>query len=138
MVWDHSRKSEMHVIECWSFKGVLSNNCSSVAYLMNRCPLIMLEMKTLEDIWLGHSPNLDNLRIFGCVAYAHMRLEKLDACVVQCMVLSFSKGVKGYHIWCLKLRFKKCIINQDVIFNENYINHESRVSECEPWSSHDG
>jgi len=51
-------------------------------------------MKTLEEILLGHSPNLKNLRIFSCVAYAHMRQGKHDARVVKLMFLGYPKGVK--------------------------------------------
>ncbi|KAL5555285.1 hypothetical protein UlMin_037521 [Ulmus minor] len=38
-----------------------------------RCPSLALNFKTLEEVWTGHPPKFDNLRVFGCVAYAHQK-----------------------------------------------------------------
>lgn len=46
---------------------------STVVYLINRCPSTVLGMKTPEEVWLRHTLNHDRLRVFGCVAYAHVR-----------------------------------------------------------------
>jgi len=64
------------------------------------------------------SPNFDRLRIFGCVAYSHIRQGKLNAQAIKCRFLRYLEGIKGYRLWCLEPRFKKCIINRDVFFKE--------------------
>lgn len=61
----------------------------------------------------------------------------MDACVVKCMFLGYPKGVKGYHLWCLEPRFKKCIIRLKVVFNKIEMAHKPKVSKCEFGSSHD-
>lgn len=55
-------------------------------------------MKTFEEIWSRYSPKFDHLRIFGYIAYAHIRQGKLD---VKSMFFRYSKSVKGYFMWCL-------------------------------------
>ena len=35
--------------------------------------------------------------------------------------MGYPKGVKGYKLWCLEYRFKKCLISRDVIFNEKQL-----------------
>ncbi|KAL5541326.1 hypothetical protein UlMin_044586 [Ulmus minor] len=42
---------------------------NTAAYLVNRCPSSALDFKTPEEVWTGHPPKFDNLRVFGCVAY---------------------------------------------------------------------
>lgn len=42
-------------------------------YLINRCSSISLRMKTLEEVCSGHPPDLDKLRLFGCVVHAHIK-----------------------------------------------------------------
>lgn len=53
-------------------------------------------MKTLKEIWSAQSSNIDNLRIFGCVAYDHTRQGKRDAYGIKCMLISYPKCAKGY------------------------------------------
>ena len=43
------------------------------AYLVNRYPSAELDFKTPEEVWTGHLPKFNNLRVFGCVAYAHQK-----------------------------------------------------------------
>ncbi|KAL5547642.1 hypothetical protein UlMin_002873 [Ulmus minor] len=42
---------------------------NTAPYLVNRCPSSALDFKTPEEMWTGHPPKFDNLRVFGCVAY---------------------------------------------------------------------
>ena len=72
-----------------------------------------------EEVWSGHVPSLDRLKVFGCVAYAHIRQDKLDPRAVKCMFLGYPEGVKGFRLWCLEPGHKKCFISRDVTFNES-------------------
>ena len=97
-----------------------------------------LHLKNHKEIKSRNSSNLNNLQIFSCVACTHIRQGKLDVFLVKCMLLCYPKGVKGYCLWCFKTGFKKCIINQDIIFNEIEMSHKPGVLECESRCSCDG
>src|SRR3954470_16357279 len=91
---------------------------STATYLINRCPSTALDMKTLEEVWSGHPPDLDKLRLFGCVAYAHIRQDKVEPRALKCMFMGYPEGVKAYRLWCLEPGHRRCIISRDVVFNE--------------------
>lgn len=97
----------------------------TVFYLINKCPSTALDMKTLKEVWSGHSPNFDYLRTFDCVVYIHISQSKLNVLDVKFIFIWYREGVKGYCVWCLKPGFKRCIINRDIIFNETKIMYNS-------------
>ena len=72
---------------------------NTAAYLVNRCHSSALDFKTPEEMWTGHPPKFDNLRVFGCVAYAHQKQGKLDPRAKKCMFIGYPEGVKGYKLW---------------------------------------
>jgi len=39
---------------------------SRAVYLLNRCPIISLQVVTSEEAWSGHKPSVTHLRVFGC------------------------------------------------------------------------
>ncbi|CAD6249656.1 unnamed protein product [Miscanthus lutarioriparius] len=41
-------------------------------YLINRSPSIPLNKKTLIEVWFGIPADYSQLRVFGCIAYAHV------------------------------------------------------------------
>ena len=46
---------------------------ATAAYLRNRMPTTALHQKvTPYELWYGRKPNLSHLRVFGCMAYAHI------------------------------------------------------------------
>ncbi|XP_074353008.1 uncharacterized protein LOC141692171 [Apium graveolens] len=50
-------------------------------YLLNRCPTKSVRNKTPNEAWSGSKPSVGHLRIFGCIAYAHVpdqKRKKLD------------------------------------------------------------
>ncbi|KAL8087732.1 hypothetical protein AgCh_037766 [Apium graveolens] len=50
-------------------------------YLLNRCPTKSVRNKTPNEAWSGSKPSVGHLRIFGCIAYAHIpdqKRKKLD------------------------------------------------------------
>jgi len=87
-------------------------------YLINKCPLTTLNFKTLEEIWSGHPPSLKQLKIFGGVAYAHIRQDKLEPKFVKCIFLGYPEGLKGHKFQCLEVGYKRCLVSHDVVFNE--------------------
>lgn len=90
----------------------------TAAYLINRCPSSAIDFKTPIEKWTGKAPDLSNLRLFGCVAYAHQRQEKLDNRAKKCIFLGYPHGVKGYRLWSLEKGKERCFISRDVVFDE--------------------
>jgi len=45
---------------------------STTVYILNRCPTKSVCDKTPEEAWSGRKPLIRHLRVFGCIAYAHV------------------------------------------------------------------
>jgi hypothetical protein len=50
---------------------------STTCYLLNRSSSIAIEKKTHMDVWSGSPSNYSQLKVFGCIAYAHVASGKL-------------------------------------------------------------
>ena len=77
---------------------------------------MVIDKKTLEEVWSSTPPNYSDLRIFGCPTYAHVDNGKLDPKSKKCVFLGYMSGVKGYKLWCPEL--SQIIISRNVIFDE--------------------
>ena len=97
-------------------KSFWAEAASTACYLINRSPSTTIEKKTPLEVWSGTPGNYSELRIFCCPAYSHVDNGKLEPRSLKCIFLGFKPGVKGYKLWCLKL--KKFIVTRDVIFDE--------------------
>ncbi|KAH9657805.1 hypothetical protein KPL70_023225 [Citrus sinensis] len=91
---------------------------TTAAYLINRSPSSALGFKTPQELWSGKPPDLSNLRIFGCPAYAHIKQGKLEPRAVKGYFLGYPKGIKGYKIWTLNGKSSRILISRDVTFDE--------------------
>nr|GEU64337.1 retrovirus-related Pol polyprotein from transposon TNT 1-94 [Tanacetum cinerariifolium] len=67
----------------------------TAAYLINRSPSTAIAKKTPMDMWSGHPSDYGILKIFGCVAYSHVKHGKLEQRAVKCVLLRYPDGVKG-------------------------------------------
>ena len=70
---------------------------SYIVYTLNRCPHHSTNFLASEEKWSKHLPNLQNLRIFGCIGFIHQSQGKLKPRAIKCMFLGFIEGVKGYN-----------------------------------------
>nr|GEU56006.1 retrovirus-related Pol polyprotein from transposon TNT 1-94 [Tanacetum cinerariifolium] len=68
---------------------------------------------------LGHPSDYGILRIFGCVAYSHVKQGKLEQRAVTCVLLGYPKGVKGYRLYRLDDESPKIVTSRNVVFNES-------------------
>jgi len=75
---------------------------NTVAYLINKSISFSLNYKTLMKVWSGRPAYYENLRVFGALAFAHVKKEKLEAWVERCIFIICVKGVKGYKLWMLE------------------------------------
>lgn len=89
----------------------------TAAYFGNRLPTHANIKKTPIELWTGSKPNLNNIRIFGCVAFAHIPDQlrhKLDSKSKKCIFVGYTKN--GYKLW--DPLTKTVFVSRDVIFNE--------------------
>nr|GEU55249.1 receptor-like protein kinase ANXUR1 [Tanacetum cinerariifolium] len=94
---------------------------TTVTYLINRSSHRSLDGNIPEILWSGNCVDYSNLRVFGCLVYAHVNEGKLVPCAVKCIFLGYSSGVKGYRVWCPDPKYRKIIHSRDVTFNEDVI-----------------
>ncbi|KAH9697198.1 hypothetical protein KPL71_023512 [Citrus sinensis] len=100
-----------------------------------RSPSTAIECKTHVELWFGRVADYSKLRIFGCMACAHVKQGKLKPRALKCRFLGYLDGVKGYRLWCIDLKPPKCIISRDVTFNESEILNKSKTTESEEYKS---
>lgn len=93
---------------------------SCAAYIMNRCPTKSVMNMILEEAWIGRKHNVTHMRVFGCVAYAHVPDElrrKLDNKGEKCIFIGYSEESKSYKLY--NPTTKKVIISRDIQFVED-------------------
>lgn len=61
----------------------------TIAYIVNRTPSSALEGKTLAEKWSGKLLNYSYLKVFGCIAYSHQNLGKLETRVKSVCIYIF-------------------------------------------------
>jgi len=91
---------------------------ATAAYLRNRSVTTATD-KTPYERWYGRKPDLSNLRVFGCIAYAHVpdvMRHKLDKKAEKARFVGYSSNPKGYRL--LDEGTGKVIVRRDVTFNE--------------------
>ncbi|MCO5582114.1 hypothetical protein L7F22_036004 [Adiantum nelumboides] len=72
------------------------------AHVLNRCPTCALLTITPYESWYDRKPSVSYLRVFGCLAYAHIPQQlrgKLDDKAVKCIFVGYSSGSKGYRLY---------------------------------------
>lgn len=89
-------------------------------YILNRITTKSLKNSTPYELWTGRKPNLDHVRVFGCIAYARIaqaHLKKLDDRSKKLVHLGVEKGTKGYRL--LDPETGSIRVSRDVIFEED-------------------
>ncbi|MCO5575348.1 hypothetical protein L7F22_029148 [Adiantum nelumboides] len=89
------------------------------AHVLNRCPTRALKTITPYESWYDRKPSVSYLRVFGCLAYAHIPQQlrgKLDDKAVECIFVEYSSGSKGYRLY--NPTTNKIFESHDVIFAE--------------------
>lgn len=70
----------------------------TTAYLKNRTPSSSIRSKTPFELWFGKPPRLRHLKVFGCQAYIHQKLGKLDPRSLVGLFMGYPYGTKGYRM----------------------------------------
>jgi hypothetical protein len=91
-------------------------------YIMNKIPTRSVKNQVPHESWSGKNNNVSHLRIFGCVAYAHVPQQmrrKLDERSEKCVFVGYSEDSKEYRLY--NPITKKYVINKDVEFKEEEV-----------------
>ena len=89
--------------------------------------------QTPYERWYGRKPNVSHLRVFGCVAYAHVpdsERQKLDKKAVKLRFVGYAKMSKGYRL--LDWKTEKIVTRRDVVFNETNFCFETEPEPAKP------
>ena len=90
------------------------------AFLLNRRPCSAIGGRTPFEMLKGCNPDLSNLRVWGCFAWAvvtHDKRPKLDQRAEECRFLGYAGDGKGCVLW--RQCDNKIIYSRDVYFNES-------------------
>ncbi len=93
---------------------------ATAVYIQNRLPTSVLKQETPKQKWCDKQPNVSHMKVFGCVAYAHVpdaERRKLDKKAVKVRFVGYANNAKGYRLFDEEKR--RILIRRDVIFNES-------------------
>ena len=101
---------------------------SYAQYLINWRPTRANSRLTSEAKYSGMTPDISNLRIFGCIAYVHVPKEtrrKLDSKTLKCLFLGFDSETKAFCLF--DPTRQKMIVSCDVVFDESRVEFQHLV-----------
>ena len=89
-------------------------------YLINRTPTHILENKTPYEILFNKEPNYEELRVFGCLCFAHDQKAKGDKFAPRsrkCVFVDYPNATKGWKLY--DVATGEIFVSRDVLFYEN-------------------
>jgi hypothetical protein len=90
------------------------------AHILNILPSRRLNTQTTpEEISTGNKLSIAHLRIFGCMAYAHIpkeKQQKLDIKMMECIYIGHAENCKAYRLY--HMPSQRIFESRDVTFNE--------------------
>ena len=105
---------------------------TTAVYLRNRSPTSAVDGMTPFEALTGAKPNVDMLRVFGCLAYVHVAKDerrKFDSKARRCIFLGYGTERKAYRLYDAERQ--KIISSRDVIFDESKCGiEEERIPTC--------
>lgn len=91
----------------------------AAVYIINRLPSSVLKFKTPYETLFHEEPSYNELKAFGCLAFAYNHSptkDKFSPRGIPCVFLGYPPNKKGFRL--LNLLDKSVLISRDVIFNE--------------------
>jgi len=102
-------------------------------YLKNICPTKSVEGMVPFQAWAGSKPNVEGLRIFGCLASVHVsrkKTKKLGNRSRDCIFMGYDEEKKGFRLLDLN-QPRKIFVERSVVFNEERFPAKELKSEKE-------
>ena len=106
---------------------------ATAVYLRNRSPTTAVKGMTPFEALTGEKPRVDTLRVFGCLAYAHIpkdERQKFDSKARRCIFLGYGTVTKGYRLY--DVNRSKVLYSRDVVFDESMPGVEKEPKDDEP------
>lgn len=97
-------------------------------YALNRTPRKKI-LKTPYELWRNRKPNLEHLRVWGCLAFVRIsdpKIPKLGIRASRCVFVGYALNSKAYR--CLDLKNNVVVESMDVIFHEDKFPYKSKDS----------
>ena len=101
-------------------KSLRAEAASTACYMYNRLPNAPLKCKSPHEVSYSRKPDLSNLRVFGCVAYALVpaaKRKKFANRTGKMRFLGYYKGHRGYKL--MEKGSNRVFYRADVTFDEN-------------------
>ena len=92
----------------------------TIVFLINLLPTSILGFASPWSKLYSSSPNLSQLKVFGCACYPLLRpyiSHKLDPRTNECLFLRYSPRTKGY--LCLNFSTHNLYVSMHVLFNKS-------------------
>lgn len=94
----------------------------TAVHIINKLPSSVLNWTTPFEVLYKHPPNYQQLKPFGCLAFAanvHPRKSKFESRSYKCVFLGYVTGKKGYHLFDLDTQ--RTLVSRDVqFFDKNF------------------
>ena len=103
-----------------------ANACNTTMHLQNKSSHKILVEKTPEEAFTGVELEIGHLRIFGCLVYIHVILEKrtrLEPVRETSIFVGYKETSKAYKI-SMPMQ-QNIVVSQDVKFEENLASRKS-------------
>lgn len=91
----------------------------TAVYVLNRTVSSTSNGKTPYEIWMGRTPNLSHLRVFGSEAYMHINKQfrkKFDPKAAKLLMVRYQGDSTNYRLYDTSTR--RVLVSRDVIFKE--------------------
>ena len=101
-------------------------------YVQNRSPHLVFGNKTPKEAFTGVNPNINHMKIFGCLVYIHVpkeKISKLEPSGKKGTFVGYSETSKVYQIYIPIQR--QIEVSRDVPFDEEVSFKRSRESHME-------
>ena len=80
------------------------------------------------QVMVWSKPNVGHLKVFGCIAYAHIPDQQRQNLDKKLRFIGYDKKSKGYRL--INGKTMKAIIQRDVVFNETVFNYSGEVEDA--------
>ncbi len=134
---ERANRTLMETVRCLLHQGGVplrfwAEALSVATYLKNCSPTSCFGGETPHERWWNVKPDVSKLKVFGCIAYAHIPREKrkkLDKKTTKCIFVGYPENSKGYKLYDPTKR--EMFRSRDVIFDEYKVYDDFR-SDDEP------
>ena len=125
----NAARSMLHVAKLES--KFLEEAIATTCYIQNRIYHHSLGFLTPFELWYGHKPHLQNLKIFGCPAFAHIsdtKRKKLDPKAKKAIFVGYgdAHGYKAYRLY--DPHTNTFFFSRSVLFDEDTILQQHKCS----------